>query len=246
MEPTTYGWLVLAFPLAGSLLIAFGYRVLPVRSAGWIGTAAIGLSFLSSLGMLTQLLDLGVHERQLTNSLYDYASAGGLDIQLNVLVDPLSVYMCLIVSGISTMIHLYSISYVTTDRVFNRFFSYLNFFVFSMLLLVLAGNIVLLIVGWAFVGFASYALISFWYRRTTATTRITGMNSRSMMKFSPMFPTSASPHVFRNSDSDRPTAVTGPTFSTTSTGTTFGPATSATSPRGSSPRRTSIARRSIR
>ena len=67
------------------------------------------------------------------------------------------------------MIHLYSISYMTTDRGFNRFFSYLNFFVFSMLLLVLAGNIVLLIVGWAFVGFASYALISFWYRRTTAT-----------------------------------------------------------------------------
>ena len=169
MEPTTYGWLVLAFPLAGSLLIAFGFRALPGRSAGWIGTAAIGLSFLASLGMLVQLLDLPVEERQLTNSLYDYASAGGLDIQMNVLVDPLSVYMCLIVSGISTMIHLYSISYVTTDRGFNRFFSYLNFFVFSMLLLVLAGNIVLLIVGWAFVGFASYALISFWYRRTTAT-----------------------------------------------------------------------------
>ncbi len=169
MEPTTYGWLVLAFPLAGSLLIAFGYRALPGRSAGWIGTAAIGLSFLASIGMLTQILDLPVEDRQVTNSLYDYASAGGLDIQMNVLVDPLSVYMCLIVSGISTMIHLYSISYVTTDRGFNRFFSYLNFFVFSMLLLVLAGNIVLLIVGWAFVGFASYALISFWYRRTTAT-----------------------------------------------------------------------------
>jgi NADH-quinone oxidoreductase subunit L len=169
VEPTTYGWLVLAFPLAGSLLIAFGYRLLPGRSAGWIGTAAIGLSFLASLGMLTQILDLPVEERQVTNSLYDYASAGGLDIQLNVLVDPLSVYMCLIVSGISAMIHLYSISYMTSDRGFNRFFSYLNFFVFSMLLLLLAGNIVLLTVGWAFVGFASYALISFWYRRTTAT-----------------------------------------------------------------------------
>ena len=93
----------------------------------------------------------------------------GLDIQLNVLVDPLSVFMCLIVSGVSTLIHLYSISYMTSDRGFNRFFAYLNFFVFSMLLLVLAGNLVLLIVGWAFVGFASYALISFWYRRTTAT-----------------------------------------------------------------------------
>ena len=73
--------------------------------------------------------------------------------------------MCLIVSGVSTLIHLYSISYMTSDRGFNRFFAYLNFFVFSMLLLVLAGNLVLLIVGWAFVGFASYALISFWYRR---------------------------------------------------------------------------------
>ena len=73
--------------------------------------------------------------------------------------------MCLIVSGVSMLIHLYSISYMTSDRGFNRFFAYLNFFVFSMLLLVLAGNLVLLIVGWAFVGFASYALISFWYRR---------------------------------------------------------------------------------
>ena len=120
MEPTTYGWLVLAFPLAGSLLIAFGYKVLPGRSAGWIGTGAIALSFLASLGMLFQILDLPVEEQQVTNSLYDYASAGGLDIQLNVLVDPLSVYMCLIVSGISALIHLYSISYMTSDRGFNR------------------------------------------------------------------------------------------------------------------------------
>jgi NADH-quinone oxidoreductase subunit L len=169
LDATTYGWLILAFPLAGSLAIAFGHRVLPGRSAGWIGTAAIGLSFLASLGALFSLLDLGGSERQLTDSLYDYASAGGLTIQLNVLVDPLSVYMCLIVSGVSTLIHLYSVAYMSSDRGYARFFSYLNFFVFSMLLLVLAGNIVLLTVGWAFVGFASYALISFWYRRETAT-----------------------------------------------------------------------------
>src|SRR4029079_8332501 len=66
-------------------------------------------------------------------------------------------------------IHLYSVSYITSDKGFSRYFSYLNFFVFSMLLLILAGNFVLLTVGWAFVGFASYALISFWYRRNTAT-----------------------------------------------------------------------------
>ena len=77
--------------------------------------------------------------------------------------------MVLIVTGVSTLIHLYSFGYMQSDEGYHRFFSYLNFFVFSMLLLVLAGNFVLLIVGWAFVGFASYALISFWYRRTTAT-----------------------------------------------------------------------------
>jgi NADH-quinone oxidoreductase subunit L len=169
MSATAYGWLVLAFPLAGTLINGLGYRWLPGRTAGWIGTAAIGLAFLASLGMLAQVLDVGAHERHFTSSLYDYASAGGLDIQLNILVDPLSTFMCLVVTGVSALIHLYSVSYMTSDRGFARFFTYLNFFVFSMLLLVLAGNLVLLIVGWAFVGFASYALISFWYRRNTAT-----------------------------------------------------------------------------
>ncbi len=88
---------------------------------------------------------------------------------MSILVDPLSVFMALVVSGVSTLIHLYSVSYMTGDRGFRRYFAYLNYFVFSMLLLILAGNFVLLIVGWAFVGAASYLLISFWYRRTTAT-----------------------------------------------------------------------------
>ena len=77
--------------------------------------------------------------------------------------------MALVVTGVSTLIHLYSTAYMRSDRGYTRFFAYLNFFVFSMLLLVLAGNFFLLIVGWAFVGAASYLLISFWYRRTTAT-----------------------------------------------------------------------------
>jgi NADH-quinone oxidoreductase subunit L len=169
LSATAYGWLVLAFPLAGTLINGIGFRLWRGRTAGWIGTVAILLSFAASIGMLVKLLDVGGSERHFTSSLYDYASAAGLNIQLNILVDPLSVFMCLVVSGVSTLIHLYSVSYMTSDRGFNRFFTYLNFFVFSMLLLVLAGNLVLLIVGWAFVGFASYALISFWYRRTTAT-----------------------------------------------------------------------------
>jgi NADH-quinone oxidoreductase subunit L len=169
MTTTTYGWLVLAFPLLGTLITAFGFRHLPGRSAGWIGTAAIFLAFLAALGALVSLQGHASDHRQIVSSLWSYASTVGIDAQMSILVDPLSVFMILVVSGVSTLIHLYSISYMDKDRGFVRYFSYLNFFVFSMLLLVLAGNFLLLIVGWAFVGAASYLLISFWYRRTTAT-----------------------------------------------------------------------------
>jgi NADH-quinone oxidoreductase subunit L len=169
MSATTWAWLVLAFPFAGSMVIALGRVAMPGRVPAWVGTASIALAFACSIGALLALLDHPVDERQLTDSLYDYAAAAGLDIQLSILVDPLAVYMCLVVTGVSTLIHLYSLAYMDSDRGYARFFSYLNFFVFSMLLLVLAGNFVILIVGWAFVGFASYALISFWYRRETAT-----------------------------------------------------------------------------
>ncbi len=169
MSTTTYGWLVLAFPLAGTLTIAFGFRALGERAVAWIGTGAIALSFLAALAALISLESHSASHRELTSTLWNYASTVGVDAQISILVDPLSVFMILIVTGISALIHLYSISYMARDRGFTRFFAYLNFFVFSMLLLVLAGNFLLLIVGWAFVGAASYLLISFWYRRSTAT-----------------------------------------------------------------------------
>jgi NADH-quinone oxidoreductase subunit L len=169
VSATTYGWLVLAFPLAGSLVIALGWRWLPGRTAGLIGSAAIGVAFLNSIAALVQLQDKPEEARTLTSSLWDYAATAGVNVQLGILVDPLAVFMCLVVTGVSFLIHVYSVAYMASDRGYRRFFSYLNFFVFSMLLLVLAGNFVILIVGWAFVGFASYALISFWYRRRTAT-----------------------------------------------------------------------------
>jgi NADH-quinone oxidoreductase subunit L len=169
MSATTYGWLVLAFPLAGSIVIALGWRALPARTAGWIGSAAIGLAFVNALAALVQLQDKPANARQLTSSLWDYAATAGVNVKLGILVDPLAVFMALVVSGVSFLIHVYSVAYMDSDRGYRRYFSYLNFFVFSMLLLILAGNFVILIVGWAFVGFASYALISFWYRRRTAT-----------------------------------------------------------------------------
>jgi NADH-quinone oxidoreductase subunit L len=169
VSATAWAWLVLLFPLLGSVAIALGYRALPARVAGAIGTAAIGLSFACGVAALISLLGEAPEARHHASSLWDYASVAGLEIKLGVFVDPLSAFMVLVVSGVSALIHLYSFGYMRSDEGYHRFFSYLNFFVFSMLLLVLAGNFVLLTVGWAFVGFASYALISFWYRRTTAT-----------------------------------------------------------------------------
>jgi NADH-quinone oxidoreductase subunit L len=169
VSASSWAWLVLLFPLLGSIAIGLGFRALPARAAGAIGTAAIALSFACGVAALVSLLGEEPEARHHASSLWDYASAAGLDIKLGIFVDPLSIFMVLVVTGVSTLIHLYSFGYMRSDEGYRRFFSYLNFFVFSMLLLVLAGNFVLLTVGWAFVGFASYALISFWYRRTTAT-----------------------------------------------------------------------------
>jgi NADH-quinone oxidoreductase subunit L len=164
-----FGWLTLLFPLAGCVTIALLGRNLPGRAAGYVGTGALALSFASAIGTLLALLDEDHHHRQVVAVAWDYANSAGVDAQLALLVDPLSVFMILVVSGVSMLIHAYSISYLDSDRGYVRFFAYLNFFVFSMLLLVLAANFLVLIIGWAFVGAASYLLISYWYRRTTAT-----------------------------------------------------------------------------
>jgi NADH-quinone oxidoreductase subunit L len=164
VSATGYGWLILAFPVAGMLVVSLGWRVLPGRLPGWIASAAIFGSFLASLGALNEV-DAEAH----VDSAWTYAATADFRADLSILVDPLSVFMCLVVSGVSFLIHLYSVAYMSGDLGYARYFAYLNYFVFSMLLLVLAANFLLLIVGWAFVGAASYLLISFWYRRSTAT-----------------------------------------------------------------------------
>jgi len=171
MSVTTWAWLVIAFPLAGTIVNALGWPVLrnAGRAAGWIGTAAIAGSFVCAIGTLLALQDRAEDAKQVTSTLYDYANSVGVNATMTILVDPLSVLMILVVSGVSMLIHLYSVTYMTRDAGFVRYFAYLNYFVFSMLVLVLAGNFFILIIGWAFVGAASYLLISFWYRRRTAT-----------------------------------------------------------------------------
>jgi NADH-quinone oxidoreductase subunit L len=165
----TSAWLIVLCPAIGCVVIGLGFRVLPARVVGGLGTIAIAAAFVFAVNATLHLQDRGEEQRQVVYTAWDYAVTSGVDAKLSILVDPLSMFMALVVTGVSTLIHLYSVAYLGGDRGYARFFSYLNFFVFSMLVLVMAGNFLLLIIGWAFVGAASYLLISFWYRRTTAT-----------------------------------------------------------------------------
>jgi len=165
----TSAWLILLFPLAGAVVNGLLYRSLSGKVVGWIGTLAIGAAFVAAVATFIALQDRAEDARQVVYVGWNYANSVGVDGKVSILVDPLSVFMALVVTGVSTLIHLYSVAYMSGDRGYSRFFAYLNFFVFSMLLLVMAANFLLLIIGWAFVGAASYLLISFWYRRTTAT-----------------------------------------------------------------------------
>ncbi|WP_354700397.1 NADH-quinone oxidoreductase subunit L [Paraconexibacter sp. AEG42_29] len=165
----TTAWLVLGLPLAGSILIGLLHKQLKGKAAGYLGTAVLAGAFLCTILTLISLQDRTEEERQVVFVAWDYAKTVGVDAQLSILIDPLSLLMMGVVTGVSTLIHLYSIAYMVSDKGYNRFFAYLNFFVFSMLLLVMAANFLVLVIGWAFVGAASYLLISFWYRRKSAT-----------------------------------------------------------------------------
>ncbi|MEA2375866.1 MAG: NADH-quinone oxidoreductase subunit, partial [Thermoleophilaceae bacterium] len=150
MTPAGWGWLILVFPLWGCVLVSVCWRSLPARTAGWLASAAVFGSFVSALGAFITLQGRAPEARHVASNAFAYAHTAGLNIDLGILVDPLSVFMALVVSGVSFLIHVYSVAYMTSDRGHSRYFAYLNFFVFSMLLLIMAGNFVLLIVGWAF------------------------------------------------------------------------------------------------
>ena len=156
-------WLVLLAPLLGVVVLAAGGRRLGEPRAGWLGTAAVGASFVASLLVLAGLLSLDSHHRTVEVSLFSWVPAGNLAVDAAFLVDPLSVTMILFVTGVSALIHLYSIGYMHGDENYSRFFLYLNLFVFSMLMLVLGNNMLVTFLGWEGVGACSYLLISFWF-----------------------------------------------------------------------------------
>jgi NADH-quinone oxidoreductase subunit L len=158
--------LILLMPLVGFLLVMLLGPHLIEKPVGYLATGVVGVSFV--LSVVEFFLLLNHSTREVTVSLFSWISVGTLHVPAALLVDPLSITMCLFVTGISMLIHLYSIGYMHGEKDFRKFFLYLNLFVFSMLLLVLANNLVLTFVGWEGVGLCSYWLVSFYFDRDKA------------------------------------------------------------------------------
>jgi NADH-quinone oxidoreductase subunit L len=156
-------WLIPALPLVGFLVLVATGRKLGEPLAGWLATATCGGAFGATVLVFLGLLDHEAESRSFVQTLFQWLPVGGLDVEAGFLVDPLSITMALFVTGVGTLIHLYSIGYMHGDANFSKFFVYLNLFVFSMLCLVLGNNFLLTFLGWEGVGTCSYLLISFWF-----------------------------------------------------------------------------------
>ena len=156
-------WLICAFPLAGFAVLVIAGRRLGEPRAGWLATAAMAGSFVSSVAVFASLMARDPAERRFVVTLFEWVPAGDFSVDAGLLVDPLSVTMALFVTGVGALIHLYAIGYMHGDRDFSKFFVYLNLFAFSMLVLVLGDNLALTFLGWEGVGVCSYLLISFWF-----------------------------------------------------------------------------------
>jgi len=154
-------WLVPLLPLLGFVINGLGRNTFSKSLIGFIGSGVIFASFAISVYLFFQLGDSP--EKQVYVNLFDWISTGSLHIPLAFLYDPLSSIMLLIITGIGFLIHIYSVGYMHDDAGFGKFFSYLNLFIFFMLLLVLGSNYIVMFIGWEGVGLCSYLLIGFWY-----------------------------------------------------------------------------------
>ncbi len=171
-----YSWLIFVPPLAALLLnLFFGRRYGP-RVAGFLGAGAVGLSFLVAVAMFFSLRALPVEERTVQTLLWEWIHIGEFRPDIALLIDPLSMLMVLVVTGVGFLIHVYSVEYMKLDdehqnldvRRYVRYFVYVNFFIIAMLILVLGNNLVMLYLGWEGVGLASYLLIGFWFHKPSA------------------------------------------------------------------------------
>jgi NADH-quinone oxidoreductase subunit L len=161
-------WLIPAFPLAGFLILLVAGRRLGDPKAGYLAALMPLASFIVTLGVFISLVGKSGSERRVVKQLFTWIHAGQLDVRMAALADPLSITMCLFVTGIAFLIHVFAIGYMHGDAKFSKFFLYLNLFVFSMLMLVLGENMLVTFLGWEGVGTCSYFLISFWHTRNSA------------------------------------------------------------------------------
>ncbi len=159
-----YIYLVPLFPLIGFLINGLFRKSLSKTLAGIIGSGMIGASFLVSLAIFFQVKQEDF--QPVTVTLFQFIQAGTLKIPFAFLVDPLSTLFLLIITGVGFLIHVYSTAYMHEENApdYAKYFSYLNLFVFSMLLLVLGANFVILFIGWEGVGLCSYLLIGYWFK----------------------------------------------------------------------------------
>lgn len=162
----TFAPLIVLFPLVGFLFNGLlGRKIKNEAIVGGIGTLAVASSFILALTIFFEMLGSSPEERKHVVTLFQWISAGSFSVNVAYQVDQLSILMTLIITGVGSLIHLYSIGYMHGDAGFWRFFTYLNLFIFAMLNLVLADNYLLMFLGWEGVGLCSYLLIGFWYDR---------------------------------------------------------------------------------
>ena len=162
-------WLIPLFPLIGFLINGFfGKKIKNEAVIGGIGTLMIFCSFLVSCGILMQLVGLPAEQRVFEKVIFPWIHAGNFKADMAFLVDPLSAVMIMVVTGVGTLIHLYSIGYMHGEEGFYRFFAYLNLFCMSMLLLVLGANMLVMFIGWEGVGLCSYLLIGYYFEKKSA------------------------------------------------------------------------------
>ena len=161
-------WLCLLAPLAGALLITLAGTHISRTTAAWISTGSVFVGFAGALVALIQVLGESPDERSHLSTAYTWLAAGKFNVAMQILVDPVSLTMMMIITGVGGLIVWYSMGYMHGEDEERRYFAYMALFVFSMLMLVMGGNLLLLLVGWGLVGLASYLLIGFYHDRPDA------------------------------------------------------------------------------
>ncbi len=161
--------LVPLFPLLGFIINGLFNKKLPEKAVGWIGSLSVFISFLLSTWAFFLLVSLPPEARVIQSTWFTWIASGSFTSSISFLYDPLTAVMMLVVSGVGFLIHVYSMGYMHKDGGVSRYFAFLNLFTFSMLVLIMANNLILLYLGWEGVGLCSYLLIGFWFEKKSAS-----------------------------------------------------------------------------